>query len=598
MPSLSSQYLDILKRELTENYVPYLPPLHAMNGQTADQQAQKQISRAFSAFILNKHVDVAAQDAAKAVVDDFDDNGIDAIWYERASETLYLLQSKLKPSEQFGQVEAHAFCAGVRLLLKQDFSTFNSNVQARQVEIENALAGCSHIQLVIGIAGSGVSDHANATIDQLISDEDLDEERLEQKIEIFDAEKIVCALLAQQAYKPVNAEIRLTHHGKLEEPRVTYYGVVKVEDLVALHQAHGKALYERNIRYFLGSRNSDVNRSIQETLTADPEGFLYLNNGVTALCNAIDPKGKLKGGAKVLKALGFSIINGAQTVASAAEVANQASPPDISKAKVLLTLIKADSQGPFGSRITKARNHQNPVATANFASLDPEQERLRQELAYYQIAYHYRPEALAKSDARNIQLPEAIAALSCLQPDPRFPVWLKASPAAMNDAESASYKLLFTNQFSGVSLANAVTYLRCMQVLLRAAEWSTTNSQERLTYRHGANAICWILMKRLRAKIFAGAVIGSAAAQQHISQGFDLLRQQGADLFKLLYMGRGPLAFFKSQSDTVPYLALLMETNFELNGHAALPALKAAFANEAFPRERLFSFMSQQAPQL
>jgi hypothetical protein len=598
MPSLSDQYLDILKRELKENYVPHLPPLLATNGQTAEQQAQKQISRAFSAFVLNKHVDVAAHDAAKAVVDDFNDNGIDAIWYEKKSETLYLLQSKLKPGEQFGQDEALAFCAGVRQLLKQDFSTFNANVLARQVEIETALGTCSHIQLVLGIAGAGVSEHAKAAIELLIADEDLDEERLRSTVDVFDAERIVSALHAQQAYKPVNTEIRLSHHSKLEQPKTTYYGVVKVEELVALHQAHGKALYERNIRYFLGSRNSDVNKSIQDTLTSDPESFLYLNNGVTALCNVIEPKGQVKGGGKKLKVLGFSIINGAQTVASAAEVVNQASPPDISKAKVLLTLIRADSHGQFGSRITKARNHQNPVATANFASLDPVQERLRQELAYYQINYHYRPEAVARSDAKNLQLQETIAALSCLQPDPRFPIWLKTNPASINDADSSTYKLLFTSQVSGVSLANAVTYLRSIQGLLRSAEWSTNNSQERLTYRHGVSAIGWILMKRLRTRINQTTIIDSASAQQHISEGFDVLRQQSADLFAILHLDKGPLAFFKNQSYTVPYLARLMETNYQLSNHAALPALKVAAANEIFPREKLFKFMSQQAPQL
>jgi hypothetical protein len=90
MASLSDQYLDILKRELRENYVPHLPPLIAENGATPAQQAEKQVARAFSAFVLNKHLDVAAQAAGQAVVDDFNDNGIDAIWYEKKSETLYL----------------------------------------------------------------------------------------------------------------------------------------------------------------------------------------------------------------------------------------------------------------------------------------------------------------------------------------------------------------------------------------------------------------------------------------------------------------------------------------------------------------------------
>src|SRR5689334_10257607 len=132
MPALPDNYLDMLKRELREHYVPYLPPLLAPNGATPQQQADKQLSRAFSAFVLNKYIDVAPQSAAEAVVDDFNDNGLDAIYFDVKAETLYLVQSKLRASEEFRQENALAFCAGVRLLLNQDFSTFNANVLARQ----------------------------------------------------------------------------------------------------------------------------------------------------------------------------------------------------------------------------------------------------------------------------------------------------------------------------------------------------------------------------------------------------------------------------------------------------------------------------------
>jgi hypothetical protein len=166
----------------------------------------------------------------------------------------------------------------------------------------------------------------------------------------------------------------------------------------------------------------------------------------------------------------------------------------------------------------------------------------------------------------------------------------------MNDAESDNYKKLFAAHVSGVGLANAVTYLRSVQGLLRTAEWSS-GGHERLTYRHGINAIGWVFLKRLRTKIQAANLVAPAVAKQDISQSFDELRQQSADLFKVLHLDKGPLAFFKNQSYAVPYLARLMETNYKLGQHTALPALKVATANETFPREKLFTFMSQQAPQ-
>ena len=80
----------------------------------------------------------------------------------------------------------------------------------------------------------------------------------------------------------------------ITEPRLTYCGLIGLDALVKLHNTHGKALYERNIRTFLGHK-TEVNISIQKTLAASPEDFFYLNNGVTALCEKVEPKGSKSG---------------------------------------------------------------------------------------------------------------------------------------------------------------------------------------------------------------------------------------------------------------------------------------------------------------
>ena len=109
MAALEPQYMTILKKVLKERFVPFLPPLLDTKKPAADQAA-KQLSRAFSAFALHKLLDLTPQVAAAAVVDDFQDKGIDAIYYDGKSETLYLLQTKLKESEQFKQEDALPFC--------------------------------------------------------------------------------------------------------------------------------------------------------------------------------------------------------------------------------------------------------------------------------------------------------------------------------------------------------------------------------------------------------------------------------------------------------------------------------------------------------
>ncbi len=214
MAALEPHYLGILKTVLATRFVPYLPPL--LGKVSAADQAAKQLSRAFSAFVLHKLLDITPQAAAASVVDDFNDKGIDAIHYDAKSETLYLLQTKLKESEQFKQEDALPFCEGIRLLLKQDFGAFNANVQARKADIESALDSCSHIKLVVPFTGDGISKTASDALQALLDDEDLDEERLVKQVEYYAATEITRDLLAEQAYEQVHADISLQKHDSSE----------------------------------------------------------------------------------------------------------------------------------------------------------------------------------------------------------------------------------------------------------------------------------------------------------------------------------------------------------------------------------------------
>jgi hypothetical protein len=80
--------MEILKNALAARFVPFLPPL-LDTAKPADQQQAKQLSRAFSAFALHKLLEITPQAAAASVVDDFNDKGLDAIYYHAPTETLY-----------------------------------------------------------------------------------------------------------------------------------------------------------------------------------------------------------------------------------------------------------------------------------------------------------------------------------------------------------------------------------------------------------------------------------------------------------------------------------------------------------------------------
>ena len=325
---------------------------------------------------------------------------------------------------------------------------------------------------------------------------------------------------------------------------------------------------------------------------------MYLNNGVTALCQEIKSKGEseARGGKRRMILEGMSVINGAQTIASTAKFVADNKDSDITDARVFLTLIKADADAEFGKSVTRARNHQNPVLLANFAALDEEQERLRRDLAHLGIHYAYKAEAAdGVYDDNHIRIDEAAQALAMLQPDPRFVVWLKKEPAQLLDTTSAHYKALFSSAVSAFQVANAVRLNRFIQKRM-TAEAAGSYYQERLTYKHGGYALAWIMAKRLSKVINGTSLIDTAKLKTELSMPFDQLRQALYDEAKKDF--RGPLALFRNQTAAIPLLERVMIIHFSLNTDPVVTHKKMVNTVGQYYPVDLFAYLVSKAPQI
>ena len=601
MDALAANFFNILKLKLERDFMPHLPELLNKERPKVDQD-KKQLSRAFSGFVLHKMLNIGITNAAKAVVDDFDDNGLDAIHYEANSKTLYLVQSKFREREQFDEGDAIRFRSGVDLLLGQRYDRFNANVTCRKGELDNVFNEAERIQLVVAYIGTGFSAHAKAALKELTENEDHHEVgRLQPDIAEYGPDKVQADLLAEKSVGVVNDSLVLSKWQHLGGHRDTHIGVALVSDLVALHRKHNKALYERNIRYFLGSRESDVNKSIQDTLRSAPDEFFYLNNGVTALADLVEAPQGTKAN-KRLRLRGLSVINGAQTISSAAEFVAQNPICDISSAKVLVTIIKADSEGKFGRSVTRARNRQNPVSTGNFASLDPRQEELRRELTYLGYSYHYRPEATprnAEASTSIVTIEQAMKALALFAVDSRYPYWLKNEIARFQNADSSEYQSLFTPTLTGAQLVNKVKFFRFVRDVL-ASNGAATGGAEGLFYRHGTFVVAAVLAKRCRTRVNEPDVLKQTQLNELLSAPLDQCRQACWDRARpLVGQGRSVLSYFQNQGNTVRLLDGCMAAIYGLENAEAYQAVKrVADRRETFPQEKIFRYLTTQAPQI
>ena len=97
---MNDDQFNVFKEQLLADFVPHLPPLLQPSA-VAEENTGKDISRAYSAFFIHKLAGIPPIAACKTVVDDFDDNGLDAIHYFESRKELLIVQGKLKSGESF-----------------------------------------------------------------------------------------------------------------------------------------------------------------------------------------------------------------------------------------------------------------------------------------------------------------------------------------------------------------------------------------------------------------------------------------------------------------------------------------------------------------
>ncbi len=159
-------------------------------------------------------------------------------------------------------------------------------------------------------------------------------------------------------------------------------------DMGNLLRQTGVRIFARNIRGYLG--NVKINREIKETIKGQPQSFLYLNNGVTIVCDAAELE--RSGGAEVLNVSNPQIINGQQTTYALEESGAQAA-----KSRVFVRVIKvprdkqdvhkwADYES-MVQDIVEATNSQSTIKPADLRSNDRRQIELERE--FHKRRYYY-----------------------------------------------------------------------------------------------------------------------------------------------------------------------------------------------------------------
>ena len=468
-----------------------------------EDRENKYYTRSIAALAIIMRCGIDYESAAQTVTDGYHDMGIDAVYNDTTQKKLILVQSKWRKDGNGGisQEEANTFVAGVKRLINLDFSGCNAKLASKQQEITSAIRDMDYqIEMIFCHTGSqNIDIYALRPINELLGQVNEDETT---ELLVFIENKLqdLYDYLAngQNSDNIVLDDVLLNNWGTVDAPYKAYYGTIPVAAIGEWYRQYGNRLFAKNIRYYKGS--TEVNQGIKEVLKTEPDKFFYYNNGIKILCKKITKKAAYSTdrntGLFVLE--GVSLVNGAQTTGTIGSVYAE-TPELLSSACVYIQMIDlGESNEGQASQITKLSNTQNRIEGKDFASLDPNQERLRMELSLGGIQYLYKAGAKIDTPERQISLDEAIVAQACSLSDLTITALTKRNVGALTESiEKTPYKLLFNGSTNSFALYNNVQVLRAVDHCIAQNE-PTVTGRKRLVLVHGNRYLLHIILGRMQ----------------------------------------------------------------------------------------------------
>ncbi len=473
-----------------------------------DKEIQTKIlTRCLSAYAIYCIGDTSIEEAASAVVDGAEDNGIDAIHYSPSSKRMIIVQSKWKKdgTGEPDNGDLRKFKDGVLDLINLELDKFNNKVNLKKQMIETALGEFdTKFDLVLIHTGSNtLSKHNQQVMDSILNElNDAGDGTSEDVVSFHHLNQAIIhsGLASGMDGEPIDLEIGLSQWGKIEEPHQGFFGIVAGEEVANWWVKKGKRLFAKNIRQMLGA--TEVNDEVKRTIEEQPENFWYYNNGVTIVAESIK-KSMVGGNSRDIgsfKANNISIVNGAQTVSVIGKYA-QDGGANLNKLRLPIRLISLEgAPEDFGASVTKTNNRQNRIESRDFVSLDDEQIRLKKELSLEGIEYNIVRSENVKTSASIIDLSEATIALACASTQVGLAVQAKREIGRFYDnLKKAPYKTIFNPQTNGIYLRNTVFALRKIDEIIGSmiANLPKKSGKEYGVLVHGNRMLAFLIFRIL-----------------------------------------------------------------------------------------------------
>lgn len=296
-----------------------------VGGMDDEAVEQRFLTRALAALSLLHFSECNASDAAAAITDGGNDDGIDAVYVSESHKKLYLVQSKWLKNTAKGieLLEFTRFRDGVRRIISLTWDVKNSDLHAHRQKIENILSDID-VEIVMIFAHTSeqvLSDDIQRAWSEFLSEQNKFGDFL--KDQVFSLKEARETARSKTRPENISVSVMLRNFGQIPDPYKAVYGSVSAQDLVAWFDENEDRLFAENLRF--GIEKSEVNDGIIRTAAEDPSHFWYFNNGITAICDnfAKQAVGGTNTDSGVFDVAKISVINGAQTISSLVKARDQ-----------------------------------------------------------------------------------------------------------------------------------------------------------------------------------------------------------------------------------------------------------------------------------
>lgn len=139
-----------------------------------DKRQQQFLTRAQAALVLRYSTEISKELAASSITDGYNDQGIDAIYFDRDSDIFYVVQSKWVQNGQKSPSEDEVIKVvnGFKSLVAGNLTKFNSKFARHKTEIDEALRSTDVMfNLILAYTGTQpISQHVQQCLDDLLDE--------------------------------------------------------------------------------------------------------------------------------------------------------------------------------------------------------------------------------------------------------------------------------------------------------------------------------------------------------------------------------------------------------------------------------------------